>query len=484
MAEQLDLLISGGTVVTMDGTFRVIADGAVGIRAGRLVVVGPASTITEDYAATRTIDATGKIVMPGLVDAHAHAGHGLTKGLLEGRGKGWMELMETLYHRASTPAFWYAEGLLSALERLQFGVTTGLSLPGSLPRIDDLRYVGESIRAHEEVGIRYIAAVGPPVGPWPRTFANWDSGQPQERELSLDEALDKTEEAIAAFHGRADGRIRVYPTPSNITMDPNGKLDGPDPRPDSIQVGRAIRRMADRYRVPIHTHAFGGMIRQVARGYPELLGPDISIAHCTGLDAEEVRILGEAGASVAHGPLTYAVVHARCPVMELLEAGANVVISTDASSPDRSYDLLAQVHPAIQLQRVHYQDGAVLPGGKALAMVTIDAARALGMQDEIGSLEIGKKADLILIDAQRPHFHPFVAELAPHRLAYMATGQDVQTVIVDGRILMEDRQILTTDTQAALVAADAEAWSALRRAEATDALPLPRDFWTALRYRR
>lgn len=481
MQDRLDTLIVGGTIVTMDGDFRVIADGAVGIRGGRLALVGDAAT-ARDLPVTRRIDATGKIVMPGLIDAHAHAGHGLTKGLLEGHGGGrWMPLMEQIYHRASTPAFWYAEGLLSAAERLRFGVTTGLSLPGSLPRIDDLRYVGASIRAHEEVGIRYVAAVGPPVGPWPRTFAHWEDGRATEQVLSLDAALERTEEAVATFHGRADGRVRVYPTPSNITMDPNGRL-GDAPLPESVTVGRAIRRIADRYRVPIHTHAFGGMIKQVARAYPELLGPDISIAHCTGIDDEEVRILGEARASVAHGPLTHAFVHAWCPVIELLDAGANVVITTDASSPDRSFDLLGQVHPAMHLQRVHYRDSSVLPAGKALAMVTIEAARALGMADEVGSLEVGKQADVAILDARQPQFHPFADLLAPHRLAYMATGADVETVIVGGRVLMEDRRILTIDLGAALDAAGREAWAALERAGATDTLALPSTFWTGTRY--
>jgi cytosine/adenosine deaminase-related metal-dependent hydrolase len=243
-----------------------------------------------------------------------------------------------------------------------------------------------------------------------------------------------------------------------------------------------VRHLADRYRVPIHTHAFGGMIRQVARHYPELLGPDLSIAHCTGLDDEEVRILGEARASVAHGPLTHAFVAAWCPVMELLEAGANVVIATDASAPDRSYDLLAQVHPAMQLQRVHYRDSSVLPAGKALAMVTIDAARALGLADEIGSLAVGKKADVILLDARQPHWSPFAADLAPHRLAYMATGQDVEIAIVDGRVLLEDRRVLTVDVPAVLAGAEREARAALERAGATDALALPPTFWTGTRY--
>lgn len=479
--EPLDLVIAGGTVVTMDGGFRVIPRGAVGIRADRLAAVGRADEVAAHYDAARTIDAGGKIVLPGLIDIHAHAGHGLTKGLLEGRGgEAWLPLMERLYHRTTTPEFWYAEGLLSATERLKFGVTTGLSMPGSMPRVDDLRYAAEGVRAYEEVGLRYVLAIGPANGPWPRTFARWDGGRPVEYQVTLDEALAKTEAAVEQFNGRANGRIRVAPGASAITVEP--RASGPDASRDSIRQGRELRRIADRYGVPLHAHAYGGMIRQAARAYPELLGPDLSLAHCTGIDAEEVRLLGEAGVSVAHGPLTHAFITAWCPVLELLAAGANVVIATDGSSPDRSFDLLAQVHPAIQLQRVYYRDPAVLPAGKALTMVTIDAARALGLADQIGSLEVGKRADVIVLDARQPHLAPFADVLAPLRLAYAATGQDVETVIVDGRVLMEGRCILTVDEGTVLAGAEREAWALLDRGDARDALELPAGFWTGLHY--
>lgn len=471
--EPLDLLITGGTVVTMDGAFRVIADGAVAVRGERIVAVSTAA---------RTLDAAGKIVMPGLIDAHAHAGHGLTKGLLEGAGGGvWLPAMERFYHHTTTRAFWYAEGLLSATERLKFGVTTGLAMPGSMPRIDDLRYAGEGVRAYEAVGIRYVLAIGPPSGPWPRTFTSWETGHPIERTVTLDEALARTEEAVQAFHGQANGRIRVAASASGLTVETS--VNGGDaPSAASIRQGRELRRIADTYKVPLHMHAYGGMVAQAARGYGEIFGPDLTLAHCTGIGDDEVRILGAAGVNVAHGPLTHAFISAWCPVIELMEAGANVLITTDGSSPDRSLDLLANVHPAMQLQRVHYRDPAVLPAGKALAMVTILAARALGLADELGSLEAGKRADIVLVDARQPHLAPYADALAPVALAYFATGQDVDTVLVDGQVLMEGRRVQTVDETAVLAGAEREAFALLDRAGARAALDLPAHFWTGLRY--
>jgi 5-methylthioadenosine/S-adenosylhomocysteine deaminase len=243
-----------------------------------------------------------------------------------------------------------------------------------------------------------------------------------------------------------------------------------------------LRRLASKHAVGIHAHAYAGMILQAARDYPEFLGPDLSLAHCTGIGPDEVRILADYGVSVVHGPYTHAYVAARCPVIELLEAGVTVAIGTDGSSPDRSFDLLAQVHPAMQLQRVHFADAAVLPAGKALAMVTIDAARALGLAGDIGSLEAGKKADLIVLDPRRAHLYPHADVLAPLRLAYAASGADVETVIVNGFVLMEQGRVLTVDEGRVLDLAQREAEALLERGAARDALALPPDFWTGTRY--
>lgn len=476
----VDLVVSGGTVVTMDGEFRVLPDGAVALHGDRIVAVGPADEVAARYEGLRQIDAAGKIVMPGLIDAHAHAGHGLTRGLAEGRGgEGWLGLVGRLYHRATTPESWYAEGLLAAVERLKAGVTTGLAMPGSAPRIDDPRYAGEVVRAYEEVGLRFVLAIGPPDGPWPMTFTAWDDGVAADRAVSLEDALATTEAALRQFQGRSAGRIRVALGPSSIAP---GYAPGAPATPAAVTQARELRRLADQYGATLHAHAYGGMVLQAARDYPDLLGPDLSLAHCTGIGDDEVRILADCGVAVVHGPYTHAYVVARCPVIELLDAGVTVAIGTDGSAPDRSLDLLAQVHPAMQLQRVHFGDARVLPAGKALAMVTIDAARALGLDGELGSLEVGKRADLIVLNAAQPHLAPHTAALAPLHLAYAATGADVETAIVNGWVLMENRRVLSVDEGRVLALAQAEADVLLARGGARDALDLPPGFWTATHY--
>ena len=440
--ELLDILVTGGTVITMDADFRVLERGAVALRGDRIVAVGPAHDLAARYEALRTIDAAGRIVMPGLVDAHAHAGHGLTKGLAEGRGgRYWLDLMEDLSHRAATPDFWYAEGLLSATERLKFGVTCGLSMPGSAPRVDDLGAAGEGVRAYEEVGLRYVLAIGPPDGPWPRRFVTWEGDTPVEREVTLEEALATSEAAIAAFDGRGGGRIRVSLGPSSIApgYDPNAGRASDEAR---LQA-RELRRLADEYGAALHAHAYGGMIFQAARDYPELLGRDLSLAHCTGISPDEVRLLAYTGVSVVHGPYTHAYIAARCPVIELLEAGVNVAIGTDGNNASNYHDLMRATYLVAGLFKDARRDATMFPAEDAFAMATRNGARALQAEDELGSLEVGKQADLVLHDTNRPEWRPL--HNVANQLVWSADGRGVHTVLVGGRAVVEDYRCTTVD---------------------------------------
>jgi len=439
----LDLAIVKGTVITMDEQRRVLRGGAVGVKEGRIAQVeadpaalGPAS---------ETIDATGAIVLPGIVDTHGHAGHSLTRGLGEGRDDdGWMSTVERIYFHASDSWFWEAESRLAALERLRFGITTSVSMTGSSPRIDDPRYALAASTGYQELGLRHIVAAGPPYGPWPRTYTEQHpGGTTAELLVDLNRALGVTEEMIQAFRDLGNERIRFYVGPSVVAPSAD-----PEDEETRFQV-RGVAKLVEQYTTGLHTHAFAGQIDAAYAIAPELLGPHACIAHCAGISLEEVAILARTGASASSGPLTHAYVSARFPVIEALDAGVNVVFSTDGSAPDRSFDLIDQARIGVQLQRVHFNDSRLLPAGKALEMITIDAARALGMQDEVGSLETGKRADIILLDARQPHLAPEI--LAPLRVIGHATGHDVTTVIVDGTVLMRDRRYTTAD-QAAILA--------------------------------
>jgi 5-methylthioadenosine/S-adenosylhomocysteine deaminase len=462
----IDLLLTGGTVVTVDADRRVLLEGAVAIDRGRIVAVGPADEIGRQHEATRTIDCRGKAVLPGLIDAHGHGGHSLIKTLGSDTPTFWMRIATPAYFHFTTPEYWYADGLLSALERLRFGVTCGVSVMGSMPRSDDPRIGGNHARAYAEVGVREIVCIGPCAPPWPHPVSNWDTGRRAERLVTFEEALAGTEAVIEAWHHGADDRIRVFVTPFTIVT----SIDPSNPSPadaattltehDRLQA-RRVREIAAHWNTRIHSDAFAGMVRVAARDENALLGPDVHIQHLRGISLEEVDILARTGTHASHSP-TANQASGRCPVPEMIQAGVNVAITTDGNSPKTSFDLFQAMRRVQLVHQLMARDLFLFPPGKLLEMVTIDAARALGWDDEIGSLEVGKKADAIVVDLRQPHLAPDF--MVVHRLVYEAVGNDVETVVVDGRVVMEERRVLTVEEAGVLDRAQEESTKLIERA--------------------
>jgi cytosine/adenosine deaminase-related metal-dependent hydrolase len=258
----------------------------------------------------------------------------------------------------------------------------------------------------------------------------------------------------------------VFVTPFTIVT----SLDPSNPTPpdaatsltahDRLQAKR-VREIAAKWKTRIHSDAFAGMVRMAARDENALLGPDVHIQHLRGISLEEVAILARTGTHATHAP-SAGQATGRCPVPELIQAGVNVAITTDGTSPKTTFDLFQAMRKAQLVHQLISRDMFLLPPGKLLEMVTIDAARALGWADEIGSLEVGKKADAIVVDMRQPHLMPNF--MVVHRLVYEAVGNDVETVIVDGRVLMERRALLTVEEEGVLDLASAESAKLIARA--------------------
>jgi cytosine/adenosine deaminase-related metal-dependent hydrolase len=462
----IDLLLSGGTVVSMDAERRVIDNGAVAIDAGRIVGVGSAETLRAEFQARETVDCRGRAIMPGLIDVHGHGGHSLMKTIGSDTPSVWMRIITPVYFHFVTPQFWYVDGLLSALERLRFGVTCGVSVMGSQPRSDDPRFGMNHARAYAEVGVREIVCVGPCAPPWPHPVSYWNNGEREQREISFEAAMDGTEAVIQTWHGGADDRIRVFVTPFTIVT----SVDPSNPTPSDLATAlsshdrlqaRRVRELASKYATRIHSDAFGGMVRMARQDDCALLGPDVHVQHCLALSLDEIAILAETGTHVGHAP-SPGQMKGRCPVPELMQAGVNVAISTDGTSPKTSFDLFQAMRKAQLIHQLELRDPFLLPAGKLLEMVTVDAARALGMQDDVGSLEVGKKADVIVVNLRQPHLAPDV--MVVHRLVYEAVGNDVESVLVDGRFLMRDRRVMTVDEASVFEAADEQVHATIERA--------------------
>jgi cytosine/adenosine deaminase-related metal-dependent hydrolase len=470
-----DLLIRDGYLVTMDGDRRVIDDGAVAITDGRIVAVGTSNEVAAAHPARQIISARHQAIMPGFVDVHAHAGHGLVKTMGSGSSDRWTEAVETIYPRGSTPAFWEAEAELSALERLRAGVTTGLSIFGAYgSRTDDPAFADGHARAYARVGVRNVLAVGASPPPYPNRFVAKDG---KAIAVPLETQLAVSEDVAKRWHGADQDRTRImmcapvwWPGRPGASDELSGAY-----RDTAEQVRALSKRVGWGFTQDGHQKGTVRAARQAG-----LLGPDALFSHCVDIEADEIAAIATSGTKVAHNPSANMSIRGYCPVPALLDAGASVAIGSDGTAPDRSYDMFRHMWQAMHYHRTHHKDSGLLPPGKVLEMVTCDAARCLGMEALVGSLEPGKAADVILVDLRRPHLYPPTQPL--YRLTCFAVGSDVATAIVGGRVLMQDRRVLTVDEDAVLDRAAAETTAMLARTGLHAMLETPAGFWKATRY--
>ena len=480
----VDLLVTGGTVITMDAANRVIEDGAVAVTDDRIVAVGTAAEVRGRVGkAHRTLDARRHAVLPGLIDTHGHAGHTLARTIGgHTRPYGWRAMIDHLYFRSTTEDYWYADGLLSALERLRFGTTTGIAMLGSAPRTDRPEFARAFARGYGEVGNRAIVGVGPPRPPWPRKFSYWSGMVKTDRLVSYEESIATTEELVANDGRSWNDRVHMWVSASRFLapsrFDP---MFREEQIPFAQRQAKDMRRIADRYRTGIHTHSYGGAIQYVHDHFEGLLGPDVVLAHCTGLSPSEVEIFARTGTRVAHCPSSgrYTDDHDPCPVPQLLEAGAIVAIATDGTNSS-SFDLFKDLRRATYIQRYEQRSRYVLPPGRALKMVTIDAAHVIGRGADLGSLEVGKKADVVLLDLWKPHLQPI--NMLIEQIVAKAMGSDVSTVVCDGRIVLEQGRPTQVDANEILERAVAEAGLMRGRAGVEPLLGTPAGFWDCSRY--
>jgi 5-methylthioadenosine/S-adenosylhomocysteine deaminase len=471
-----DILVIHGTLITVDPQRRIIEDGAIAVEKDRIVDIGTTQEILSRHSAETIIDATGKAVLPGLVDGHAHAGHGLIKTMGGGRSDLWYEACEKAYTVGSTPEFWRAEARLAALERLRFGVTTGVSLLGggdTIMRTDEPDYGDAHCQGVVEVGTRSVVAIGPTRPPHPRTYARWSEDGKREFPVTFGDQIATCHKLIERWHGTHGQRINIALLTPTLRREHLDEL-GADLVEQAVSQAKETRRISREHGLVFTQdgHTTGSVAYAHELG---LLGPDALLSHSTDLTEEEIRICGETGTCIAHNPSAIASVLGRCPAPELIEAGATVCIGSDATAPDRSADMFRHMQQCMHYHRRHFRDAGVLQPGKVLEMCTIDGAKALGLEKEIGSLEVGKKADMILVDLRRPHLYP--ANMPAFRVVYFANGNDVDTVIVDGRVVLQDRKATQVSEDDILDEAQAETELMLDRLDMRHLLDMPATFW-------
>lgn len=415
------LLIQGGTVLPMTGRDTYYEHGAVLVEDGRIVYAGPSEGAPVAEGA-RQIDAAGKIVMPGIVNTHCHAAMTLLRGYADD-----MRLMEWLQTK-----IWPAEARMTA-EDIYWGTALGAyeMLSGGITTFVDMYFEADHIaRAIDDTGIRGIIARG--------IIATGGPGEAAAR-------LAETREAFHRWNGKANGRITFMVGPH-----------APYTCPPDVLV--ACAEMADELSIGIHIHlseTAGEVESALAEwgvtpiAHVERLGlmkgRHLVAAHCVHATDNDIAILAEAGAGVCHCPVSnLKLASGRTPIAKMRRRGVAVGFGTDGASSENMLHILGSEMRIGAIQAKELEgDPAVYKAYDAVAMATIEAARVLGMQAEIGSLEPGKKADIILIDTERPHMTP---NHDPFGLvAYSALPGDVTTTIVDGRVVYANGELTLAD---------------------------------------
>jgi cytosine/adenosine deaminase-related metal-dependent hydrolase len=478
-----ELLLHDATVVTMDRERSVLEHASVAIRDGRIVEVGPAPALRARCGAARIVDCSRKAVLPGLVDLHGYLGGSLVKSIgqnLDGGAR--RKLFEALLTEYTDEEWWEADARLAALERLKMGTTCMFSMMGGNgTRTDDPVFARIAARELERAGLRTRIGLGPARPPWPRAFAYWRDGRRSERLVGFDEVIDNCDRLLAEA-ARSPGGIVDY----GLALARFGNRNEHDPV-WSPERERWVRRQAEavahlqrQYGVTFWTHAYGNAVEYAHDERLGLLGPATILSHCTGISERAIGIMRDTGSHAAHHPragriYTYP---GRCPVPELIDAGVTVGLGADIPST-HNCDLFLDMKAAIDQQRIHFKDPDVLPPGKALEMATVDGYRALGLDRELGSVEAGKIADLVTVNLFQPHLYPL--DMLIHRLVYNATGGDVADVVVAGRLVMQDRRVLTLDEAQVLERAQHAYRRFVARAGAAPHTAEPPRFWGASR---
>lgn len=437
-----DLLVRCASIVTVDAERRILENGWIAVDGDRIAAIGTG----EPPKAKTVIHRPGLIALPGLIDAHSHAGHGLIRAAGGGDGELWFQICEDIYSKSATAAFWRAEAQLALLERLLAGVTTAVSLLGGgadIYRTDTPEAGDVHCEATLASGLRTILTVGPGRLPFPRHFG------PDRHPVSFAEQMEVSEDLIIRHDdvlSRGTGVALIFPVYAPNHM--------PEDEASIRVMSTAMRDLQDRTGVLFTQdgHRTDTVALAAELG---LLSPRAALSHSVDLSPADFAALTDTGAAIIHNPSAIMSILGRCPVPELIEAGITVCLGSDAGAPDRGFDMFRHMAQAMHYHRRHFRDPSVLPEGKVLEMCTIDAARAIGLENEIGSIEVGKKADIIVLDGRRAHLWPPV--MALNRITHFANAADVSTVIVNGKLLLDDGKALLVSPDDILSEAEAEA---------------------------
>ena len=428
--DQVDLLVTGGTVVTMDGARTIYDDGGVAVKGDRIVAVGPRSEVEQRYRAPQTIHASGKLVLPGFINGHTHVPMTLLRGLRDDVTLDeWLRKYIFPAEAKNVNQEFVRWGTrLAVAEQIRAGVTT----------FADMYYFEDAVAEETKAaGMRGVLG---------ETFIDFPA--PDNRTEA--DTLAYTERFLKRWQG--DALIHPAAAPHSIytcsrkTLQDASTLARKYHSPILIHVAEMKKEWED-------SQKQNGMSPVQYLNTIGVLGSDVVAAHCIYVDKSDLEILSEKQVGCVHNPSSNMMLASGvAPVPEMRAAGVMVGLGTDGpAGSNNDLDLMEEMDLAAKLAKISKMDPRALNAKSVVEMATIDGARALHMEKEIGSLENGKKADLILISLDEPNAVPMYDIYA--QLAYALKASDVETVVIGGRLVMRGRKLLTVNEEEAMARA-------------------------------
>ncbi len=448
----MDLLITGGTVITMDPHRRIIEQGAVAIAGKRIVAVGPAAQVLAGTS-TQQIDASGKVVFPGLINTHTHLFQTLLKGPADDRQlEDWFRHVVGPAACELTEEDCYLAAAVGSLEAIRSGTTTVKDFMYAHPRPNLSDAV---IRAMAEIGIRGVYVRG-------YLDTGQEYGVPPALIEKVDDVLADCERLVKRYARDSDGRLTVWIGPCMIWSCSESGLRAAHGAAAHLGVGLTMHVAETPFSIQNAMQRFGvGDLAVMER--LGCLETHALAVHCVYLSDRDLRILKARKTAVSHNPTSNMYLASGvAPVPRMLMGGVTVGLATDGPASNNNQNMIEALKFAALLHKVHTLDPTAITAEEVLEMATIGAASALGLESEVGSLEPGKRADVVVADLRTVHASPVHHPVSS--LVYSAVGPEVETVIIDGNIVMEEKRVRTVDEGALLARAQRAADTLLDRA--------------------
>ncbi|MGI6230141.1 MAG: amidohydrolase family protein [Tractidigestivibacter sp.] len=440
-----DLLLTNATFVTVNGTRDVIFDGAMAVADGCITAVGPSAEVEKTCSGpdTTIVDLGGKVVFPGFVNTHNHLFQTLLKGLGDDMVlKDWLSTMTFPAATHLSPDDCHAAAVLGIIEGIRSGMTCELDYMYAHPRsgLDE-----PILQAMDECGVRGIFGYG-------AIDTGLDFGVDPGLVNKSDDVIRELDRLCSTYDGSADGRLRVWAAPaalwSNSERMFRGLYEVVCDHGDGVTIHVSETPFDREATVAEHGCAGTECLERLG-----IDGPNVLMVHCVWLTDDDIKRAAEHDYKVSYNPVSNMYLASGvAPIPKMLRAGVTVGLGVDGAASNNGQDMLELMKTAVLLQKVESRDPVALTAEKALEMATIDGARALGLDDQIGSLEPGKRADFVVFD---PYASP--KSIPMHNpvsdLVYSSAPSCITDVAVDGRFLLRDGELTVVDEHAALAEA-------------------------------